>query len=120
MQTTTPRRHPATILAVALLALSAAPAMAGDDGQTADDAAPRVAVQYSDLNLNSRAGVNTLYQRLRQASSTVCAPLDGRTLRERAAFAQCRRDSLERAVRDVGHSGLVALHGARTGHSAAG
>lgn len=120
MTDSTSRRRSAAVLALALLGLGGLPALAAAGGANAEPGAPRATVQVGDLNLDSRAGVSTLYRRLAQAARAVCASLDGRTLREREAYAQCRRESLERAVRDVGHPALVALHGARTGNRSAG
>lgn len=110
--------HRSPLLALTLGVLTTLPLAAG--AATPLDAAPSVAVRVGDLNLGSRAGVDALYQRLSRASRAVCASLDGRTLRERAAYEQCRRDSLARAVRDIGHSDLIALHGARTRSRTAG
>jgi UrcA family protein len=117
MQNTT-RRHPSPLLALALSVLTSLPAVAAAAAPT--DAVPRVTVRVGDLNLESRAGIAALYQRLSRASRAVCASLDGRTLRERQAYEQCRRDSMERAVRDVGNSDLLALHNARTAQRTTG
>jgi UrcA family protein len=117
MQNTT-RRHPSPLLALALGVLTGLPVAAAAGAPTA--AVPRVTVRVGDLDLESRAGIAALYQRLSRASRAVCASLDGRTLRERQAYEQCRRDSIERAVHDVGNSDLLALHGARTARRTAG
>jgi UrcA family protein len=70
-------------------------------------------VNYADLNLASQSGVATLYKRLARAADRVCGEHEGRSLREHAAFRECREASLNRAVQQIDHPGVVALHAAQ-------
>jgi len=51
-------------------------------------------VRYSDLNLNTAAGANVLYQRIRGAAKQVCGDMDSRRLGEAAAAKAC----MDRAI----------------------
>lgn len=77
-------------------------------------------VSYADLNLASQGGVATLYKRLGRAADRVCGEDDARNLRAHAAFRECRAASLERAVQQVGHPGVLALHATRQAVAARG
>lgn len=75
-----------------------------------------LAVGFADLNLNRQAGVNTLYQRLEQATALVCGPREsGRELARHRDWAQCYKTAMDRAIADIDHLGLDQLHLARTG-----
>jgi UrcA family protein len=96
---------------------------AGGTAQAADASSATVGtdvasttVSYADLNLASQSGVATLYRRLARAADQVCGDREARSLREFAAFRECRAASLNRAVQQIGHPGVVALH---SGESAA-
>jgi len=71
-------------------------------------------VNYADLNLNTPAGTQVLYGRLRAAAAVVCKLHEGRTLkgmsRERACFDQ----AIARAVKQIDSPTVTAYHLART------
>jgi UrcA family protein len=71
----------------------------------------RVHVSYADLNIQSAAGVRSLYGRLRSAAQKVCAPLDdGRYSPSNIAFQGCYRTALDSAVARFNSSTLTAMH----------
>jgi UrcA family protein len=67
-------------------------------------------VSYADLNLASQSGIATLYRRLSRAADRVCGEHEARSPRDHAEFRACRAASLNRAVQQVGHPGVLALH----------
>jgi UrcA family protein len=75
-------------------------------------------VNFSDLNLNDRADVATLYSRIKSAAKEVCSPTDFRssdtTVRER----RCKEQAIGQAVTDVQSSQLLTFHMATTGQTA--
>ena len=77
-------------------------------------------VSYGDLNLASQSGIATLYRRLSRAAERVCGEHEARSPREHAAFRACHTASLNRAVQQVGHPGVVALHAGQSGAAARG
>jgi len=77
-----------------------------------------VTVQFADLNLKSRAGLNQLYERIITAARMVCGGDDGdmRPLENWTRFRLCTRQSTARAVAAVGIPELVALYARKAGH----
>lgn len=67
---------------------------------------PQVHVNYADLNLNTTAGANVLYQRIRAAADKVCYVNDGRDLGTIPAAKACRSRAIAEAVGTV-HSALL-------------
>jgi len=76
---------------------------------------PTVTVRYADLNLNTPAGVEMLYARLRAASRSVCGVVDAHGLNDAQAAKSCYREVLEAAVENVHLPTLTALHSTGTG-----
>ncbi len=75
----------------------------GANAQSAEPAAelPSVTVSYTDLNLNTPAGVEALYARLRAAAREVCNVRERRGLAEAMESKTCYRHALGAAVDDV-------------------
>ena len=72
---------------------------------------PRQVVKYADLNLNSSAGVSTLYSRIRRAAARVCGdPAATRELSEWARLRTCNEQAVARAVDAVNSSALTSFH----------
>ncbi len=57
-----------------------------------------VTVRYSDLNLATPAGVETLYHRLNVAARTVCGPSHERQLEMQRSQRECNETAVEDAV----------------------
>lgn len=74
------------LLAMALLALVAAPAIATETNS--------ISVRIDDLNLARPAGVAALDRRLSQAARRLCSTLAGRSLIDLRAEAKCRAETL--------------------------
>jgi UrcA family protein len=69
-----------------------------------------VAVPYGDLDLDSRAGVQALYKRLRGAAQRVCDYPAGPSLADILAYRRCFNEALTDAVRNVNSEALSSLH----------
>jgi len=70
-------------------------------------------VSYSDLNLDSKNGIEVLYKRLQNASNQAC--LSGSfqqkaSVREAVDARACYNDVLTRSVAKVGNDDLTAIH----------
>jgi UrcA family protein len=72
-------------------------------------------VNYSDLNLASDAGTQTLYSRIASAARSVCGThdVDNRDLRGLASARQCESNAIANAVSAVHSERLAALYSAR-------
>jgi UrcA family protein len=78
---------------------------------------PSATVRYADLNLNTRAGVQALYARLRTASRSVCGVGERRALVETIAAKTCYREVLANAVTNAKLPTLTALHRTESGRT---
>jgi len=101
----------ATFLTTALLIsiFIAGTAFAG----TPDDVRTET-VKFQDLNLNSEAGVETLYQRIKAAARRVCTDSEG-GLSSAYAAQRCEEKAESRAVLDVNAPQLTAFYQKKTG-----
>lgn len=72
-----------------------------------------VTVNYSDLNLNHMAGVDTLYKRLRLAGNRVCGPVYGmdelNPAQDWQNFRTCYKNALDGAAAKVGNQQLSQM-----------
>ena len=69
-----------------------------------------VTVNYADLNLNTSAGVDALYARLRTASRSVCDVGQRRSLIDVMVSRSCFREVLAAAVGNANVPTLTARH----------
>ena len=61
-------------------------------------------VPYGDLNLDSRAGADTMLRRINNASRFVCGDRTGpRTMQENGTVHACTGETMDNAVADLGH-----------------
>jgi UrcA family protein len=74
---------------------------------------PSVTVRYSDLDLTTTVGVNTLYRRIANAAYNVCPRPDMRDLQATGVADQCRAEAVARAVHDVNNPKLAMVHANR-------
>ena len=75
-----------------------------------DDAIPGITVSYGDLDLSSPAGAQVLYQRIKGAARTVCAPLESKQLKVQALWRACFEEAVANAVSKVDRPMLTAVH----------
>ena len=79
--------------------------------EPAAETPPSKAVIYSDLNMDSPAGVASLYRRIQKAAEGVCEyPLDLDQVRKVVMRKACKARATERAVMQVDIPALNALH----------
>ena len=84
----------------------------------ADEAAngvPARTVHYSDLDINTRAGANVLYARIRNAAQQVCGDVDSRQLAVSAAAKGCVNRAIYTSVRSVNSPKLTSVYNSRVG-----
>jgi UrcA family protein len=70
------------------------------------DSRSALTVHYSDLNMNTEAGVAVLYNRIRHAAQQVCGEVDPRRLDEVAAAQACVNHAIAASVAAVGNTQL--------------
>jgi len=95
---------------LALITLASAAASAGSQGT---DEVRSEKVNFSDLNVNTLAGVNVLYDRIAHAARLVCAPAD--ESKHRSEFNQCYQTAIDAAIARVNNPLLSAVHQNRSG-----
>lgn len=95
-------------LACGVSFLSGTPALA----QSPSEKPLTAIVHYSDLDLTHEEGARVLLGRLQHAARVVCSPAaDGRDLTRISLFKRCLRESMDRAVAEVGVPMVSALYG---------
>jgi UrcA family protein len=88
--------------------------------QAADDTVVDIwRVSYADLNLNTEAGAEVLYRRLRRAAAEVCNPLGSVHAVVQAGWRACYDKAMNSAVASVNKPMVTALHNRLSGISTA-
>jgi UrcA family protein len=100
-------RHKITLMMVLCGALGAAASGAANSAPIADDV-PRMTLRFSPDSLATDTGARNLYHRIVRAAQEVC-PIAPGTHLVTAAVAECRAQSMARAVREIGNPWLAAL-----------
>jgi len=104
-----------TVLAASILSLSALDAQA---------AAPTdvysVTVQFADLNLDSKAGIVTLYQRIKGAARRVCGDQANERLVAKHTYAVCLDLAVSTAVARIDRPTLSDYVAQRSGKRVVG
>jgi UrcA family protein len=108
--------NPLWIGGLAALCVSGAMSQAYAGPLVPGDQPASMKVRYGDLNLDSQAGVETLYKRIRTAARIVCwndTPTgDPRYFYHRR---KCELTAEAKAVRDVNNRNLTAMYRAKHG-----
>ena len=99
-----------TLLMVLCGVVGAAASGAVSAASVADDVARQV-VKYSPATLNSDAGARSLYHRIVKAAEEVCPVTPGSRF-VTTAVAECRAQSVARAVHQIDSPRLAALYAA--------
>ena len=74
----------------------------------------QITISYADLNVESAAGVRSLYGRLRFAAQRVCAHLDdGRLSPPNIRYQSCYETALDSAVAKINEPVLTAMRSGR-------
>ena len=77
--------------------------------------APTRTVRYSDLNLDTPAGISVLYKRIRYAAEEVCGDASWRGLAEAAAAKACVDHAVYVSVHSVNNAKLTSEYQAHMG-----
>lgn len=94
---------------IAALAIAALPVAA-----LAQAGGREVTVSYDDLNLTSKSGAAVLLSRIEAAAERVCGPRPGLLdLASQQAYRRCIKETMDRAVSDVGAPLVAELHRGR-------
>ena len=96
----------ATVATGLLCSAFASSVLAGDAA-----AVPSVAVQYSDLDLQTEAGQQALQQRFSHAARSVCPGHSSSHLGTRLTAKRCMRQALARAKADFSEQQLARTAG---------
>lgn len=98
-----------------LVGVAAAVCVAAASGALADAAndTPSLTVRYADLNLNTRAGVSTLYRRIEHAALRVCGDEGTRDPARQRVVQSCVDQAMASSVRFVNNEELTQLYASR-------
>jgi UrcA family protein len=72
----------------------------------------QIAVDYADLDLTTRDGLEVLHRRIVAAARTVCPAPRNADVRLKGLARECRTQAIEGALRSIGNAELAALHAA--------
>lgn len=98
-----------------LALVTLASAAAGANPHDTEDTVRSEKVNFVDLNLNTLAGVNVLYDRITRAAHLVCAPAD--EFVHHNEYTKCCQTALDAAIAKVNNPLLSAVHQTRQGGS---
>jgi UrcA family protein len=104
-------RYAPTVAALGMLTSGSFGVSALEAEQSA--ALPTVTVRYADLDLNTSAGAEELYARLRTAARHVCNVAEARALGDAMRSKACYQQVLGAAVNNVKSPMVDALHRAK-------
>jgi UrcA family protein len=76
----------------------------------AESLGPDEVVRYSDLDLNTRTGAETLYARIQLAAADVCRLSDSLELTMQMASRRCQNELVARSVASVRSPQLAAVY----------
>ena len=116
----TSHRNARVIISAALAAASLG--LFATIGQAADRPGEQAAqhlVRYADLNLDSRAGVDQLYQRIVTAAHSVCGTDQAFSLTAQVESRQCSKQAIARAVATIDSPALSSRYRGSVGTGAA-
>ena len=103
-------------MAVAGIAALTALSVNAQQSPANDAEVPTHVVKYEDLDLSVREDAQALYRRLQSAAEEVCnVYAEPRPTKLNKIDAQCKREAVAKAVANVDHPGLTALHMERGG-----
>jgi UrcA family protein len=101
---------------IALVAAASVFVSAFAIGAHADEVtAPARTVRYSDLNLNTQAGAESLYHRIRNAAELVCGDVSSRQMAEAAMAKTCVDRAVAGSVRAVNSRLLTKVYDEHVG-----
>ncbi len=68
-------------------------------------------VRYTDVDISTAHGAETLVRRIKNASEMVCGPRKGKmSLHERSAYNQCMKEAMDEAVLSANSPAVTAAY----------
>jgi len=107
--------HSKNIALATVAALSVASLAIGAHADEPGVPVPARTVHYSDLNLNTQAGAERLYMRIRGAAQLVCRDVGSRQLEEAMAARACVEQAVIASIRAVNNPRLTNTYNAHLG-----
>jgi UrcA family protein len=77
-----------------------------------------IVVRYADLDINTAAGAEKLYARIRHAATQVCPEVSSIEIARHQASQRCQDAAVAHAVGSVGSAQLAAIYATRSHHGA--
>ena len=108
--------RPKITLAMILCGVVGAAGIGAVSAATPDDESPSIAVKYDPQAISSLDGARALYRKLVRAAEEVCPTNSASPLVPSPAVAECRAQSVARAVFKINNPSLVAVYNASTRH----
>jgi UrcA family protein len=108
--------RPKITLAMILCGVVGAAGIGAVSAATPDDESLSVAVKYHPQDLSTQDGARALYRKLVRAAEAVCPTNSANPFLPGAAVAECRAQSVARAVFKINNPSLVAVYNASTKH----
>jgi UrcA family protein len=108
--------RPKITLAMILCGVVGAAGIGAVSAATPDDESLSVAVKYHPQDLSTHDGARALYRKLVRAAEAVCPTNSASPLLPSSAVAECRAQSVARAVFKINNPSLVAVYNASAKH----
>jgi UrcA family protein len=108
--------RPKITLAMILCGVVGAAGIGAVSAATPDDEASSIAVKYHPQDLSTEDGARVLYRKLVRAAEAVCPTNSASPLMPSPAVAECRAQSIARAVFKINNPSLVAVYNASVKH----
>ncbi len=108
--------RPKITLAMILCGVVGAAGIGAVSAATPDDESLSIAVKYDPQALSTQEGARVLYRKLVRAAEEVCPTNSASPLMPSPAVAECRAQSIARAVFKINNPSLVAVYNASVKH----
>jgi UrcA family protein len=108
--------RPKITLAMILCGVVGAAGIGAVSAATPDDESSSIAVKYHSQQLLTEDGARVLYRKLVRAAEEVCPTNSASPLIPSPAVAECRAQSIARAVFKINNPSLVAVYNASAKH----
>jgi UrcA family protein len=108
--------RPKITLAMILCGVVGAAGIGAVSAATPDDESSSIAVKFHPQDLSTQEGARVLYRKLVRAAEEVCPTNSASPFVPSPAVAECRAQSIARAVFKINNPSLVAVYNASTKH----
>ena len=108
--------RPKITLAMILCGVVGAAGIGAVSAATPDDESPSIAVKYHSQDVSTEDGARVLYRKIVRAAEEVCPSNSASPFLPSPAVAECRAQSIARAVFKINSPSLVAVYNASAKH----